>query len=146
MSLVVDILLHTELASQVLKVLDTTTCVTNSVYCQTFKLIQAINDAIENKSGHTVGAKLELQSTDLRAVDEPLNEVRKEFARATDGRSSAAVGVGVNSVDAAPSANGRASPMHSTFVHDGNLFAIPKNFQFLKPKSKEAVRFWLCGQ
>jgi hypothetical protein len=60
-----------------------------------------------------------------------------------DGGPTARIGVDVNSVDAAASANQRTS---YTFMYDGKFYAVPKNFQFPKPKLREAVRFWLCGQ
>ena len=141
---------HIELAKQVVKVLDATTDIAHKFDGQTTNLIQAVKDAIENKaweSGHVTGTKLveilnEFQSTQLKAVDERLNGVRKEFARAMNG-GAAPPPADANNAAIAPSRNAGVS---YTFMYDGKFYAVPKNFQFPKPKLREAVRFWLCGQ
>jgi len=119
--------------------LDTTADIHNKFDAQTTSLIDAIKNAIKNKfwdSGHVTGAKLvdilkEFQSTHLKAVDEHLNGVRKEFTRATDGGSAAPVGADTDSADVVLSANARTS---CTFMCDQQFNVVPKDFQFPKPK------------
>jgi len=143
---------HIELANQVMKVLETTKDITRKFEGQTSKLIDAVKHAIEQKawdSGHVMGGKLvdmlnEFQSTHLKAVDKRLNGARQEFARAMDrNASTVAVSADDNPTPTSPSTNAGVS---YTFMYQGKFHSAPSHFEFPKPKLREAVRFWLCGQ
>ena len=138
---------HIELANLVVKLLDTTRDIHNKFDAQTTTLIDAVKDAIENKawdSGHVTGAKLvdllkEFQSTHLKAVDERLNGVRKEFARAISGGSTAPVGADIDSVDVAPPADARTS---YTFMYGPESFMLfPKTFNFQNQSYEKQLGF-----
>jgi len=127
---------HIKLANQVMKVLETTKDITRKFDGQTSKLIDAIKDAIEQKAwdaGHVTGGKLvdilnEFQSTHLKAVDERLNGVRQEFARALDrNASTVAVSADDNPTPISPSTNARVS---HTFMYQGKFHSVSSHFEF----------------
>ncbi len=117
---------------------------------QTQKVIQAVKTAVEDQawdSGHVTGARLievlnEFQEKSLKKVDERLVQIRNEFSNHHDGghggerpqqpRREEQVGAVTTTVN--------------TYSYKGRFFAVPEDFEFPKPKLREAIRFWLCGQ
>lgn len=143
---------HIELATQVQKVLDLATQLLGKMGQQTAEVIEAVQNAIEEKaweSGHVTGTRLmevlnEFQTNSMTAVDQRLVEIRDEFAQTTGGLGDGRATTTRNAANPARQPQGGAPT--NMFAYDGRFWGVPKGFQFPKVKLREAMRFWLCGQ
>ena len=145
---------HIELASQVQKILNTTTQLMTEFGKQTEGIIDAVKNAIEEKawdSGHVTGTRLhelleQYQKNSLGEVDKRLAGLREDFSKAFGGGGNFK-GANTNSQQSgtATQGSGGSRSAANVFTYDGGMYAVPKDFQFPSVKLRQAVRYWLCG-